>query len=95
VKITYLSEGETGTWDIISGAGAHNLTKGSFAETGGKVADIVVTIDLPDGTNNLEVRTLYSGHGRLSVLRLGIWPLLWPRQVLDAHENGPTCAPQE
>lgn len=73
VTIRYESEGETGSWDIISVGG--KLAKGRIPDTRGRAADITVTIDLPNGADGLETRTMYSGHGRLSVLSLRIRPL--------------------
>jgi hypothetical protein len=76
VTIKYVSEGEAGSWDIVSGASGEGLlANGNIPDTGGKVADIVATIDLPNGAKALEARTLYSGHGRLSVLSLTIRPV--------------------
>ncbi len=73
VTIKYESEGQTGSWDIITAAGI--LAKGSIPDTRGTAADIVATIDLPNGAEAFEARTLYSGHGRLSVLNLAIQPI--------------------
>jgi hypothetical protein len=77
VTIKYESEGEAGSWDIVTGANVI-LAKGSIPDTRGAKADIVATIDLPNGAEGLEARTLYSGHGRLSVLSLGIQLLSRP-----------------
>lgn len=70
VTIKYEAEGKTGSWDVISSAGP--LTAGRIPDTHGMIADIAVTIDLPNGAENLEARALYSGHGRLSVKSVGI-----------------------
>lgn len=73
VTVKYESEGETGSWDIVSTAGV--LAKGSTPNTHGAVADMAVTVDVPKGAEDFQVRTFYSGHGRLAVLSLGIRPL--------------------
>ena len=53
VTIRYESEGETGSWDIISVGG--KLAKGRIPDTRGRAADITVTIDLPNGADGLEL----------------------------------------
>jgi hypothetical protein len=73
VTVKYESEGETGSWDIVSTAGV--LAKGSTPNTHGAVADMAVTVDVPKGAEDFQVRTFYSGHGRLAVVSLGIKPL--------------------
>jgi hypothetical protein len=73
VTIKYESQGETGSWDIVSASGT--LAKGRISDTQGMAAEIAVTLDLPSGAASLEARTLYSGHGRLSVFSVGIRPL--------------------
>lgn len=73
VTIKYESESEAGSWDVISTAGV--LATGSIPDSHGAVGDIVVTIDLPNDANDFQVRTFYSGHGRLAVESLRIKPL--------------------
>ena len=70
VTMKYESEGETGSWDIVTSVGV--AAKGGIPDSHGMVADITVTLDLPNGTQLFETRTLYSGHGRLSILSLEI-----------------------
>ena len=73
VMVKYESEGETGSWDIVSRGGV--LAKGSTPNTHGAVADMAVTVDVPRGAEDFQVRTFYSGHGSLAVVSLGIKPL--------------------
>jgi hypothetical protein len=51
------------------------LAKGRFADTHGVAAEIVSTLDLPNGANDFQVRMFYSGHGRLAVESLSITPI--------------------
>ena len=71
VTIKYKSEGETGSWDITTEESVI-IAKGSIPDTHGATGDIVAAIDLPHGAWGFEARTLYSGHGRLSIESLGI-----------------------
>ena len=73
VTIKYESEGEAGSWDVVSIAEV--LAKGSISDTHGVAAEIVVTVDLPNGANDVQVRMFYSGHGRLAVESLSINPI--------------------
>lgn len=76
VTIKYKSVGATGTWDIVSVSGSNVLAKGNIPDSSGASGDIVVHIDLPNGVEDLEARTFYSGYGRLSVLSVEIRPLI-------------------
>ena len=73
VTMKYEAEGETGSWDTVSMAGI--LAKGRIPDTRGAAADIVITLDFPNGADDFQVRMLYSGHGRLAVESLDIKPL--------------------
>jgi hypothetical protein len=73
VTVKYEAEGESGSWDVVSTAGI--LAKGSIPDTRGAAAEIAVTVDLPDGADDFEVRMFYSGHGSLAVVSLSITPL--------------------
>ena len=73
VTIKYESEGDAGSWDLISTAEV--FAKGSIADTHGVAAEIVATIDLPNGANDFQVRMFYSGQGRLAVESLDITPI--------------------
>jgi hypothetical protein len=70
VTIKYESEGEVGSWDVVSIAKV--LAKGSISDSQGEAAEIVVTVDVPNGANDVQVRTFYTGHGRLAVESLTI-----------------------
>jgi hypothetical protein len=72
VTLKYESEGDTGYWDIRAAVGM--LQKASIPDTHGEVDELVVEIDLPRGADDFQVVTVYSGHGRLSVLSVGIRP---------------------
>jgi hypothetical protein len=73
IVLRYSAEGDVGSWDITSTGTI--LAKGSIPNTGGSTTDLIRTIDLPEDTQKLEVRTFYSGHGRLVVESLSIKPL--------------------
>ena len=73
VTMKYESEGEAGSWDVVSIAEV--LAKGSISDTRGAAAEIVVSLDLPNGAKDFQVRMFYSGHGRLAVERLSINPI--------------------
>ena len=73
MTVKYEAEGESGSWDIVSTGGV--LAKGSIPDTRGVAANIVVTVDLPNGADDFQVRMFYSGHGSLEVASLGIAPL--------------------
>jgi hypothetical protein len=71
VTFKYQSEGESGTWDVVTREkGA--VAKGGIPDSHGAAADIVVAIDLPNGADDFHARTWYSGDGRLTVLSLQI-----------------------
>jgi hypothetical protein len=73
MTIKYESEGDAGSWDVVSIAEV--LAKGSISDTHGLAAEIVVTVDLPNGANDVQVRMFYSGHGGLAVESLSIHPI--------------------
>lgn len=73
VTIQYQSQGETGVWDVVSDR--TSLVKGPIPDSRGAIADITTTINLPDGAEGFQVRTFYSGHGRLTVFSLRLEPL--------------------
>ena len=73
VTMEYAAEGEAGSWDVLSAARV--LDKGKIRDTRGAIEEIALTIDLPNGADDLQVRTYYSGRGRLAVVSLGIKPL--------------------
>lgn len=73
VTVKYESEADAGSWDVISAGRV--LEKGSIPDSHGVVDDLVVAVDLPKGAEDFQVRTFYSGHGRLAVESLSIKPL--------------------
>lgn len=79
VTIEYRSQGNTGFWDVVTDR--RGLEKANIPNSRGALADITTTINLPDGAEGFQVRTFYSGTGRLIVLSLRL-------QLLDASSAG-------
>jgi hypothetical protein len=75
ITIKFQAEGDAGHWDVVAGKDAITVANGPVPDSHGKTDDIVVPLDFPKGAEALQVRTVYAGHGRLSVLSLGILPL--------------------
>ena len=72
VTMKYESEGEAGSWDAVSIPEV--LAKGSISDTHGAAAEIAVSLDLPNGAEDFQMRMFYSGHGYLAVESLSINP---------------------
>ncbi len=73
VTMKYEAEGEAGSWEVTSAGRV--VDRGKTRDTRGAVEDIILTIDLPNGADDFQVRMYYSGGGRLAVVSLGIKPL--------------------
>lgn len=74
VRLRYLSEGTGHRWDVVKGGARQHLAGGPLPATADAVDTVSVVLDLPDGATDLEVRTVYSGAGRLELYDVQVRP---------------------
>lgn len=74
VRLRYLSEGTGHRWDVVKGGARERLAGGPLPATSDAVDTISVVLDLPEGAADLEVRTVFSGTGRMELYDLEIRP---------------------
>lgn len=72
--LQYAAEGGGHRWDAVAEGGVRLLATGDLPPTGGTPRDLEILLDLVEPAAHLELRTYFTGQGRLELRSLAIQP---------------------